>query len=258
MRAEAVLFDLFGTLLLIEKNKDSHMLCLRKLHEFLVKKGICVSFACFKKVYFEVVDELYAKAANMEEPHFSVRVSRVLQRFGYEFDNSSTIVSECTRVFADEFMRHVRLDDEALYVLRKLHGKYKLGLVSNFAIPECVWKLLDGYGLREFFEVVLISAEVNKRKPSPDVFKRALKILGVDASRAVFVGDTLNPDIKGAKNVGMATILIERRKLFDRIEDIRPERLIKSLRKLFDRIAVVKPDRVARSLRELPVILGDC
>jgi len=39
--------------------------------------------------------------------------------------------------FSDEFTRFMRLDEEATNVLGKLYGKYKLGLVSNFAIPEC-------------------------------------------------------------------------------------------------------------------------
>lgn len=239
MQVEAVLFDLFDTLLLLEKDEAYYAPSLRRLHDFLVKNGISVSFEDFRRVYFEVRDELYTEVEeSLEEPHFNVRVSRVLQQFGYNFDISNPIVVRGTGVFADEFMRYVRLDDDALDVLRKLRGKYKLGLVSNFAIPECVWRLLDKFGLREFFDVVLVSAEINKRKPSPEIFERALKILGVDASRAVFVGDMPGLDVKGAKNAGIRAVLIERRPI--------------------ERIVDVKPDRVIRSLRDLLVVLKDC
>lgn len=239
MQVEAVLFDLFDTLLLLEKDEAYYVPSLRRLHEFLVKNHISISFEDFRRVYFEVRDELYTEVEeSLEEPHFNVRVSRVLQQFGYNFDISNPIVVSGTGVFADEFMRYVRLDDNALDVLRKLHGKYKLGLVSNFAIPECVWRLLDKFGLREFFGVVLVSAEINKRKPSPEIFEKALKILGVDASRTVFVGDMLGLDVKGAKSAGIKAVLIERRHI--------------------EKIVDVKPDRVIKSLKDLLVVLKDC
>ena len=239
MQVKAVLFDLFDTLLLLEKDQAFYVPSLRKLHEFLVKNGIRVSFEDFRRVYFEVRDELYTEVKeSLEEPHFNVRVSRTLRRLGYNFDVSHPVVVGATGAFADEFMRYVRLDADALDVLRKLHEKYKLGLVSNFAIPECARRLLDKFSLREFFDVVLVSGEINKRKPSPEIFERALEILGVDASRAVFVGDMPGLDVKGAKNAGIMAVLIERRPM--------------------ERSVDVKPERVIRSLRELLFVLEDC
>ncbi len=239
MQVKAVLFDLFDTLLLLEKGEAYYEPSLRKIHEFLVKHDITASFEDFRRAYYEVKNRLYDEIKeSLEEPHFNIRVSRVLQRLGYNFDASNPTVVGGTSAFADEFMHYVHLDDDALDVLQGLHRKYKLGLVSNFAIPECVWRLLDRFGLREFFDVVLISAEINTRKPSPEIFEKALNILGVDASRAVVVGDMPGLDVKGAKNAGIRAVLIERRPM--------------------ERIADIKPDRVIRSLRELLVILEDC
>jgi putative hydrolase of the HAD superfamily len=231
MRVEAVLFDLFDTLLLLEKDEDFYVPSLKRLHRFLVENGIDVSFEDFKRVYFEVRDSLYAETEkSLEEPHFNVRVSRVLRRFGYDFDVSHPLVVGATDGFADEFMRYVHLGDDTLDVLTRLHGKYKLGLVSNFAIPECAWKLLDKFGLRSFFDVILVSGEINKRKPSPEIFERALNSLGVDASRTVFVGDMISLDVKGAKNVGISPILVKRRPLQGM--DVKPDKVITSLREL--------------------------
>lgn len=256
---QAVFFDLFDTLLLIKKDKDLYKLCLKKLHEFLVSKGIHVSFDAFMHAYIEVVDELYAEVKeSFEEPHFDVRVSRVLQRIGYDFDVSNPMAVEGTRIFAHKFMQHVYLDDEALGVLEKLRGKYRLGLVSNFAIPECVWTLLDKFGLTEFFDVILISGEINKRKPSPEVFKKALKILNVDASRAVFVGDSPSVDINGAKNAGIRAILIKKQ-VTKRIADLNPNRIMSILRGvLLKRADNAPPDIIVKSLRDLLVSLENC
>jgi len=72
---------------------------------------------------------------------------------------------------------------------------------------------------------------VNKRKPSPEIFKSTLKALGVSASETVFVGDTVDADIEGAKAVGMKAVYIERR-VQKEVENVRPDQTIKSLSEL--------------------------
>ena len=239
MRVEAVLFDLFNTLVLLESDEVFYTPCLRRLHEFLARERISVPFEDFRRVYFEVRDRLYAETEkSLEEPHFNVRVSQTLQRLGFDFGVSHPVIVGATMAFADELLHYVRLDADAIDILRKLRGKYKLGIVSNFAIPECAWNLLDRFGLRGFFDIVVVSGAVNQRKPSPKIFEKALNALGVDSSRTVFVGDMPGLDVKGAKNVGIRAILIERKPI--------------------ERIVDVKPDKVIRSLRELLAVLEDC
>ena len=238
MQIESVIFDLFDTLLLLESDEAYYRPSLESLHSFLTANGVNVSFERFSRVYFEVRDEFYSEARKaLDEPHFDFRISRTLNRLGYDLDSSHPIVSGATAAFADEFMRYVTLDKHAIDVLKELHKKYKLGLISNFAIPECGRELLDKFGLTRFFDVVIISGEVNKRKPSPEIFEMALTGLGVNASRAVFVGDMFDLDVMGAKSVGMKTILIKR----------------KPINKSLD----TEPDVVITSLSELPAILHE-
>jgi len=239
MQAEAVLFDLFDTLLLLESSEVYYTPSLRKLHEFLVAQGVDVTFEVFARVYSEVRDKFYSESGqSLEEPHFRVRLSQVLHILGYSFDISDPFFAEATKVFGGEFMRYVHLDEHAPEVLRKLRGKYKLGLVSNAFIPETVWELLERFGLKGFFDVVVISGEINRRKPAPEIFERALKVLGVKASNVVFVGDMVDLDVMGPKNVGMKTVLIKRRPM--------------------DQSLDVKPDRVIDCLSELLKVLQDC
>ena len=238
MQVKAVLFDLFDTLLLLEEGDAFYAPSLKRLHEFLTENAINVSFDDFEQVYFKVRDQLYTRfQKNLEDPHFRIRVSGTLRRLGYDFEESHPIVAGAVSAFADEFMHYVSLDNDALDVLQKLRRRFKLGIVSNFAIPECAWQLLDQFGLKEFFEVVLISAEVNIRKPSPKIFDMALRLLGLEASEAIFVGDTPGPDVKGPRNVGMEAVLIERRPM-KRISDAEPDKVIRRLRDLLDVLEV--------------------
>jgi HAD superfamily hydrolase (TIGR01662 family) len=232
MLIKVVLFDLFDTLMLIERNHEFYSPSLMRMYKYLNKKGIDVSFDVFNQAYLEVRDELYTKAdPNLEEPHFNVRVANTLQSLGYNYTVSSPIVAEASAEFCMEFMTFVTLDPEAKKMLHSLHGKYKLGIVSNFAIPECVQTLLQKYGLEGLFDVVVVSAAVNKRKPSPEIFEKTLKALGVSAGEAVFVGDTVDADIAGAKAVGMRAVYVERR-FQKESENVRADVTIKSLSEL--------------------------
>lgn len=231
MPIKAVLFDMFDTLMLIEKNHEFYSPSLMRMYRYLNKKGIDVEFDRFNAAYIEARDRLYAKAdLNFEEPHFNVRVSEALKSLGYNYDVSSPIVATATNEFCEEFMTYVRIDENAEAMLKGLHGKYKLGIISNFAIPECVLKMLKANHLDGLFDVVVVSAAVNKRKPSPEIFKSTLKALGVSASETVFVGDTIDADIEGPKAVGMKAVYIERRA--QKFEKFCPDQTIKSLGEL--------------------------
>jgi putative hydrolase of the HAD superfamily len=82
----------------------------------------------------------------------------------------------------------------------------KLGLVSNaFDPPQLLHRDLAELGIAERLDVALFSSEVGRRKPDPEIFRRALDALDVGASEALFVGDTLGSDIAGAAALGMRT-----------------------------------------------------
>lgn len=232
MPTKAVLFDMFDTLMMIEKDHAFYSPALRRAYDFLVQNGVNVEFPVFEKAYVEARDELYAEAdAKLEEPHFNIRIANALRDLGFKHGVSSEVVVGATNAFCEGFMDYVRIDEHAKAVLKKLHRRFKLGIVSNFAIPECVVKLLEKEDLAGFFDVVIVSGAVNKRKPSPEIFRKALGALGVSAEETVFVGDTVDADVEGAKKAGMKTVYIERR-LQEDAEKACPTQKIKSLDEL--------------------------
>jgi putative hydrolase of the HAD superfamily len=83
----------------------------------------------------------------------------------------------------------------------------KLAIVSNTFVPgHCLDRHLREEGLLEFFPVRIYSSTVRYRKPHPRIFEMALEQIGVPAERALFIGDLLKTDIRGAKRAGMRTI----------------------------------------------------
>jgi putative hydrolase of the HAD superfamily len=235
---KAVLFDMFDTLMLIERDHEFYVPSVQRMYRYLYKRGVDVSYEKFEAAYNAERTQLYAEAdLTWEEPHFNVRVSGTLKRLGYSYPTTSSVVSDATSEFYEEFMKYVRIDPEAETVLKALYGNYRLGIVSNFAIPECVYKLLRVSGIDHLFEAVVVSGAINKRKPSPEIFQTALQTLAVSASETVFVGDTIDADIEGAKAVGMRAIYIKRR---------------------VQREAELCPDQIIKSISELPEALKRC
>jgi putative hydrolase of the HAD superfamily len=250
MFIEAVLFDVFNTLVMVEYSDAFYMPALRKLHKNLTENDVIIPFEQFKSVYFQVREKLYADAAaKMEEPPFNTRISQTLQSFDINLPPEHPTVVKATSTFCKEFIKHTRLDPDARTVLPQLSRKYKLGIVSNFAMPECEHTLLKQLRIAEYFRTVIISGAVNKRKPSPAVFQKALQALNVQPINAIFVGDTPDVDIQGAKNAGLKAILIERTPL---LEDT-----IEPTYQTPGQTPTVQPDHTIRRLTELQRILEE-
>jgi len=85
---------------------------------------------------------------------------------------------------------------------------YYLGVISNSI--GTMEEQLERVGLRRCFEAVLDSARVGVEKPHPEIFRQALARAGVEASEALFVGDTYSTDVGGAGLAGIRGVLIDR------------------------------------------------
>ena len=105
---------------------------------------------------------------------------------------------------------HTPLDREAKSVLGELQGRYKLALISNFDHPPHVHRLLDELALRPFFDAVVVSGDAGVKKPDPAIFTPALEQTGLVADEALFVGDSPEDDVAGARAAGLRPVLIQR------------------------------------------------
>lgn len=64
--------------------------------------------------------------------------------------------------------------------------------------------------LRERFDTVVFSFQLGVQKPDSRIFEHALHALGVSADQAIFVGDGGSDEHRGARAVGMKTVLVTR------------------------------------------------
>jgi putative hydrolase of the HAD superfamily len=151
-------------------------------------------------------EPLFAMPGTLEEIEYPGFVREILRDFGVEISD-------------DELNRFLDAEHRAWTPARRLGATTHalldalrardicLGLVSNAFDPG--WLLrrdLDEMGIGERIDVAVFSSEVGKRKPHPDIFRRALDTLEVPPEQAVFVGDRLYEDVHGAGELGMTTV----------------------------------------------------
>ncbi len=117
------------------------------------------------------------------------------------------------RILAAAVVAYRRARDNALVLYphaklvlnRLMKDGYKLAVVSDAPGFEA-WLRLTALGLQHTFDVVLTFDDTQVHKPDPAGFNMALKMLGVEASRTVVIGDWKERDILGGKKAGIHTV----------------------------------------------------
>lgn len=84
----------------------------------------------------------------------------------------------------------------------------KLAIISNW--EEWAVAMVEQLGLPPFFDVTLISGVAGIEKPDPRIFRMAMEVTGVPASRTLHVGDNPAHDCDAADAVGITPILLDR------------------------------------------------
>lgn len=97
--------------------------------------------------------------------------------------------------------------DQAEDVLRDLKTRYKLGMVTN-GIPDVQRIKINATGLADLFDVIVISGEISIGKPKPEIFQRALDMLGSTPDGSIMVGDNFVRDIEGGRAAGIRGVWI--------------------------------------------------
>jgi putative hydrolase of the HAD superfamily len=85
----------------------------------------------------------------------------------------------------------------------------RLGLITN-GPAEVQRAKIELLGLDGLVDFALISGELGIEKPDPDIFRKALRMADATPDEAVFVGDSPDHDIAGARAAGIRAIWMNR------------------------------------------------
>jgi len=205
---KAVLFDLGGTLISFDVMHPGDI-----FQRFLISLGISRSLDEAKIAFLNAEKE--AKDLNLlssfgkmdREEYWNQWDSLVLKHLGIAEN------VELARIVQSKWFDFVNftLYPEVKDVLMELQQReLKLGLIST-GYEEGIRLILQRVNLeRATFDIIVGVDTIQKVKPNPEIFKYAINKLNVKPEETIFVGDRVEADYKGAENVGIKAILIQR------------------------------------------------
>lgn len=209
----AVLLDLGDTLVHLDRPwNEVFNANLEAMYNYLRNLGLGVDFERFAETFIHVFEDASAKADlyKIEIPMQDI-IAKVLRKSRLEVLGIDLIQAAMMEFFRPE-IEAWQLYPDTIETLTTLRAEgFKMGLISNAKSDWAVHAILQRHDLQKFFGVIITSAQLRIRKPRPDIFNRALTALEIKPPEAVFVGDSLEADIVGAKNLGMRSIHVRRK-----------------------------------------------
>lgn len=213
------------------------------LTAFLRQHGIELGAEVFRarlQEYYQQRDK------DFYETTYHLVLRELLKELGHAEVAESVLRSALDALYAVT-QNNWQMESDTIETLEALKSEeYRLGIFSNAGDNKDVQDLIESFGIRNYFDFVLTSAACFYRKPHPRAFEIALAQWNAPPNEAAMIGDSLEADILGAKNLNITSIWITRRAKFKE-EDMRRIQPDFSLRKLSELPATL--DRISISRR---------
>jgi putative hydrolase of the HAD superfamily len=178
---------------------------IRAIYETLRQNETRLDLSDLKREYVALHDEESEYAARTyEEIKVEESLAKLLDRLHVnERPEMTKLVNAFFALEADSWVVFPGVH-EMLGDVRDLG--VKMGLLSNARSDWAVKEIMRRLDLTKCFDEIVTSAAVGFRKPRPEPFRRIFGLLGLEASEAVMIGNSIEADISGARALGMKTI----------------------------------------------------
>jgi putative hydrolase of the HAD superfamily len=116
------------------------------------------------------------------------------------------LAKEMSERYLEILPTKTNLFPHCMEVLTYLQEKgYPMHLITN-GFEKTQHQKIKNSGIDHFFKHMITSEQAGIMKPHAAIFEYALELTQSRAEQCVMIGDTLEVDILGAKNMGMDTI----------------------------------------------------
>ena len=203
-QVRAVLFDLDDTL--IDHRHASHAAMV----------GVRDGFPAFQHLTLEelgtehqrILEALHHEVALGRRTVDDARMERYRRLFAYAGadDTQASAAAELHRRVYQASRCRV---PGALELLRSLHGRVRIAVVTNNAVAEQTEKLAT-FGFTGLVDALVTSEQIGAAKPDGRIFAAALKRIDCAPHDAVMIGDSWAHDVVGATSAGISAIWFNR------------------------------------------------
>jgi HAD superfamily hydrolase (TIGR01662 family) len=236
-----LIFDLGGTLMHASSDWDPiHKQADEALVQSLQQNNIALDAGVFRSRLHEYYQQ---RDKDFYETTYHLVLREMLKELGYA-DVAESVLRSALDALYYVTQSNWKLESDAVETLETLKSEnYKIGIFSNAGDDKDVQHLVESFGIRGYFDFVLTSAACFYRKPHPRAFEIALAHWNATPAEAAMIGDSLDADILGAKQLNMTAIWLTRRAQFkeEDMQRIKPDFSLRRLTELpptLDRIAI--------------------
>lgn len=219
-----LIFDVDETLL--DFRKSEHW----AFHQTLLSHGITENHAQLFKSYRQISTQLWDQLEKNLISKDKLKVHRyelLLDEHSLTEHNPESLSEE----YLNNLQKKVFLIDNALDICQHLSQMHTLGIITN-GIESVQRSRMSSSGLNPYFNNIVVSEQCGFAKPDPRIFDFTLKLNGFSAEESLMIGDKLEADILGAKNVNMDSCWLNLHGTHKNTTNIQPTYEITDLRQL--------------------------
>lgn len=201
---KAVIFDLDGTI----TNEDQ------------INFSLVQTFKKNKKIFGNITLDIFIKANNDAFNHFyklykskKILLSQLSYLIWFEtlarldIPEKPRTVYKLYETLQSYIVKKTCLNEYVLETLSYLKKNgYKIGVLSNGLFLERV-KKIKKVKIENLIDILITTDMIGKDKPNAKPFQHILKILKIKPYEAIYVGNSLEEDIRGAQKSGIKTVL---------------------------------------------------
>ncbi len=233
MKVRAVLFDLGHTLWDLRYDSSLPPLNYRRVHRRLARSldGPLPTAERLREAVearFIREEAEVLRDGRLDQRPFAELIAEGLAEAGVPaLGGSGRLLSTITDIILSPDIYARVMEADTVLALHALKERgLRLGVVSNtYQRGAVLREQLAAVGALPYLDVTVFSSEMGLRKPHPALFETPLAELGVPPAEAVFVGDSPREDIRGAKAIGMHTVLTRQYRQAP-LEDTTPDHII--------------------------------
>lgn len=198
-----LLFDLDHTLWDFERNSSEALNEVYSIYE--MQRFNAFTSREFVDKFKEVNTILWEKYDHDEIDREYIRTRRfelVLSQLGIKIED---IPEDISKTYLSICPTKGNVIPDAFEVLDYLKGSYEMHIITN-GFDDIQDTKLNSSNLRGYFDRIFTSEAVGHKKPSKEMFNKAVEMIGVDKKSCLMIGDNLETDIKGALNADLDVV----------------------------------------------------
>lgn len=196
---EAILFDMNGTLRAREPHEPTQSRATQRILEILGKNNIPDS-------YWDELTQRREKYSQWAQQHLiQLPEDEIWTRWilpEYPPEQIRPVAAELMLAWSERKGHTVPIPGAEQTLIELKRRGYRLGVISNTMSSLDIPRDIDLFGWKDYFDVVILSSEIRLRKPAPEPFLEAARILNMDPARCAYLGNRVSKDIIGCKRAG--------------------------------------------------------